>query len=166
MKTKSQKEPKKTTKTNKASSNHQSTPQNGNSKIKKKSGQKSHTILLVEDDPVLSRMYSEKFKNEGFNVIHAADGQTALKFAQEKDYDIILLDVMLPKLSGIDMLERLRTTPKGKNIPVVTLTNLAEKEEQERAIRLGVKEYLIKAMHTPEKVIAVLKKYINGKLQS
>lgn len=118
------------------------------------------TILLVEDDPILSRMYSEKFKFEGYNVLHAQDGMEGLEMAQSQKADIILLDIMLPKLSGTDLLERLRSTPKGKDIPVVVLTNLAEKEEMEKARTLGAKEYLVKAMQTPEAVINTLKKYI------
>lgn len=117
-------------------------------------------ILIVEDDPVLSRMYSEKFGFEGFGVVTARDGQEALKTAKEKDINLILLDIMLPRMSGTDFLERFREEEKGKDLPVVILTNLTEEEERNRAIRLGVKEYLVKAMNTPEQVVAKVKEYI------
>lgn len=120
----------------------------------------SKTVLLVEDDPILSRMYSEKLKYEGYTVLLAQDGMVGLGCAQKEGVDIILLDIMLPKLSGIDLLEKLRATPKGKTVPVIVLTNLAEKFEQEKAASLGAKEYLLKAMQTPEKVIEAIKRYI------
>jgi len=118
------------------------------------------SILLVEDDPILARMYKEKFKNEGFDVLLAADGETGLKMSLEENINIVLLDIMLPRLSGTDLLAKLREDSKGKNIPVVALTNLAEEDEKQKVISLGVKEYLVKAMQTPEKVVEIVKKYI------
>ncbi|MBU0570208.1 response regulator, partial [Patescibacteria group bacterium] len=83
------------------------------------------TILIVEDDPILLKMYSEKFMFEGFNVINARDGLEALQVALGTEgIDIILLDIMLPKMSGTDFLEKLRQDMKGKNVPVLALTNL------------------------------------------
>jgi len=67
---------------------------------------------------------------------------------------------MLPRLSGTDFLEKFRQTQRGKETPVVALTNLAEEEEKQKAIKLGVKEYLVKAMQTPEQVVEKVKKYI------
>lgn len=118
------------------------------------------TILIVEDDPILSRMYSEKFGHEGFGVKVAKDGQEALDMASEDGIDIILLDIMLPKMSGTDFLKEFRESSHGKSIPVIALTNLAEEEEKQKAIELGVKEYLVKAMQTPEQVVDKIKKYI------
>lgn len=117
-------------------------------------------VLIIEDDPVLQKMYSEKFSFEGFGVIGARDGEEALNQATTKAIDIILLDIMLPKMSGTDFLQKLRQSPKGKDIPVIALTNLAEEDEREKALKLGVKEYLVKAMQTPEQVVETLKKYI------
>jgi DNA-binding response OmpR family regulator len=122
--------------------------------------QSTKVILLVEDDPILARMYKEKFKNEGFSVLIAADGETGLKMSLEENINLILLDIMLPRLSGTDLLMRLREHPKGKNIPVVALTNLAEENEKQKVLQLGVKEYLVKAMQTPEKVVEIVKKYL------
>ena len=117
-------------------------------------------ILIVEDDPVLARMYSEKFKFEGFNVIVARDGEEALEMALSNAVQLILLDIMLPRMSGIDMLGKLRESPRGKGLNVIVLTNLAEPEEKNKAFQLGVKDYLIKAMQTPEDVVNMVKKYI------
>lgn len=118
------------------------------------------TILIVEDDPILSRMYSEKFSYEGFAVEVAKDGQEALDSASSKSIDLILLDIMLPKMSGTDFLKKFISTTKGKSVPVIVLTNLAEDTEKQKALELGVKEYLVKAMQTPEQVVEKIKKYI------
>ena len=115
------------------------------------------TILIVEDDPVLLKMYSEKFTFEGFKVLNAKDGEEALKVATSENPDTILLDIMLPRMSGTDFLEEFRKTPKGKNVPVIALTNLTEEAEKQRALKLGVKAYLVKAMQTPEEVVEKVK---------
>lgn len=115
------------------------------------------TILIVEDDPVLMKMYSEKFGFEGFKVLNAKDGEEALKVALTEKLDAILLDIMLPRMSGTDFLEKFRQNAKGKNVPVVALTNLTEEAEKQRAIKLGVKAYLVKAMQTPEIVVQKVK---------
>jgi two-component system alkaline phosphatase synthesis response regulator PhoP len=134
------------------------TPDNSKPKQEVKN---NRVILIVEDDPVLLKMYTEKFNFEGFEVLNARDGEEALKIALEAaKIDIVLLDIMLPRMSGTDFLEQLRKDAKGKSIPVVALTNLAEEEEKQRAINLGVKEYLVKAMQTPEQVVEKIKKYI------
>lgn len=120
------------------------------------------SILIVEDDPVLLKMYTEKFTFEGFRVVVARDGEEALRIALSSEkIDIVLLDIMLPKMSGTDFLENLRKEQKGKDIPVIALTNLAEEDERQKAINLGVKEYLVKAMQTPEQVVEKIKKYLN-----
>ncbi|KKR30620.1 hypothetical protein A2715_00340 [Candidatus Woesebacteria bacterium RIFCSPHIGHO2_01_FULL_39_32] len=119
-------------------------------------------ILIVEDDPVLLKMYTEKFSFEGFKVLNAKDGEEALTMALAEPIDIILLDIMLPRMSGTDFLEKFRESTKGKNLPVVALTNLAEDTERQKAMKLGVKEYLVKAMQTPEQVVEKIKKYIKS----
>ena len=119
--------------------------------------QQQKVILIVEDDPVLLKMYSEKFTFEGFRVLNAKDGEEALKMATGEKLDAILLDIMLPKMSGTDFLEKFRQTPAGRNVPVVALTNLTEEAEKQRAQKLGVKAYLVKAMQTPEEVVQKVK---------
>jgi CheY-like chemotaxis protein len=120
----------------------------------------SKMILLIEDDPVLCRMYSEKFRREGFEVLTAQDGQKGLKMALTENVDLVLLDIMLPRISGIDLLDQLRKDPKGRDMKVIALTNLADAAEKEKAIQLGVKDYLVKAMQTPEQVINKIKSYL------
>jgi DNA-binding response OmpR family regulator len=122
--------------------------------------QNNPVILLVEDDPLLTRMYQSKFNAEGFKVLSAQDGVTGLKMAQEEKVDFMVLDIMMPQMSGIDLLEKLRTGSQGKDTPVIVLTNLTEKEEEEKARKLGVKEYLLKANLTPGEVVEKIKKYL------
>lgn len=118
------------------------------------------TILVIEDDPVLSKMYMEKFTSEGFNVLIALDGESGFDMAVNNKVDIILLDVMLPRVSGIDLLKKLREHEKGKNTLVVVLTNLADPEEKKRALDLGVKDYLVKAMQNPAQVVDKVKEQL------
>lgn len=119
-----------------------------------------HKILIVEDDPLLTKMYTTKFITEGFEVNSAADGEEGLAKATAVTPDFIILDVMMPKLSGIDMLSRLRATEAGKNIPVIVLSNLSQEEEAKKALALGAKEYLIKANFTPSEVVTKVRMYL------
>lgn len=121
--------------------------------------QAKKTLLIVEDDPLLTKMYKTKLESEGYGVVIAQDGLEGLNVAKKGGIDLIILDIMMPQLSGIDLLEKLRKIPKGKNIPVVVLTNLASKEEETRAASLGVKEYLVKADQTPSQLVEVIEKY-------
>src|SRR3990167_2067320 len=107
------------------------------------------TVLFIEDDPLLLKMYETKFKSEGLRVLSAQDGEEGLKLATSERVDLIILDLMMPKLSGLDMLERLRQQSHGKSHLVIVLTNLTKEDEIKRAMDLGVKEYLVKADLTP-----------------
>jgi DNA-binding response OmpR family regulator len=105
-------------------------------------------------------MYEEKLAREGFRVLKAVDGEEGLKLALEHKVDLILLDLLLPRVSGFEMLARLRQDESGKNIPVIALTNVAEATEREKVLELGAKEYLVKAMQTPEEVVKCIRKYL------
>jgi DNA-binding response OmpR family regulator len=117
-------------------------------------------ILLVEDDLDLSNLYKEFLSASGFEVLTAGDKEGGLKMTLQSDVDFILLDVMLAgDTSGLDLLKDLRKDEKGKDIPVVVLTNVAKNEEKEKALKLGAKEYLVKAASKPQEVVKVAKKY-------
>ena len=118
------------------------------------------TVLFIEDDPLLLKMYETKFKSEGLRVLSAQDGEEGLKLATSERVDLIILDLMMPKLSGLDMLERLRQQSHGKSHLVIVLTNLTKEDEIKRAMDLGVKEYLVKADLTPNEVAAKVKAYL------
>jgi len=118
------------------------------------------TILIVEDDPLLIKMYKTKFVSEGYSVFTAFDGEAGLSLALEKKPDLIILDVMMPKLSGIDMLKKLKGDAYGRNVPVIILSNLSQEEEAKKAFEYGAKEYLVKANFTPGQVFEKVKQYI------
>lgn len=118
------------------------------------------TVLIIEDDPLLVKMYTTKLSMEGFGVEVAEDGEAGLGKALGNSIDFILLDIMMPKLSGIDLLVQLRQNPKGKNIPVIVMSNLIDEEKAKKARDLGVKEFLVKANLTPSQVVAKIRQYI------
>lgn len=118
------------------------------------------TILICEDDPLLSKMYEAKFQADHFTVLKALDGEEGLKLALANHPDFLLLDVMMPKLSGIDMLSKVREDAWGKTVPVIVLSNMTDLAERQRAEALGVKEYLVKANFTPAELVEKVKAFI------
>ncbi len=118
-------------------------------------------VLLVEDDSFLLGMYATKFELEGFEVLTAEDGEKGLKAAKEKRPDIILLDILMPRMNGVEVLEELKKDDTTKGIPVILLTNLNQKEEIERCMSMGANDYLIKAHFMPSEVIEKVKKILN-----
>ncbi len=118
------------------------------------------TILLVEDDPFLLSMYSTKFEIENFLVVTADDGEKGVELARSDLPDIILLDIMLPKMNGFEVLENLKKNKSTAGIPVILLTNLNQKDEIERGLALGADDYLIKAHFMPSEVVDKIKKVL------
>jgi PAS/PAC sensor hybrid histidine kinase len=102
-------------------------------------------ILLVEDDTALASVYRSRLELEGFDVCEANNGEDALSLAVSEHPDLILLDVMMPKISGFDVLDILRNTPETTNIRVIMLTALSQPKDKERAEQLGVDDYLVKS---------------------
>ena len=122
---------------------------------------KKTKILIVEDDPFLMNMYVTKFELENFDVSVAEDGDKGYKIAVKEMPDLIMLDIMLPKADGFEVLKKIKGAEKTKNIPVMLLTNLSQKEEIEKAIGLGAADYLIKAHYMPSEVVDKVKKALN-----
>lgn len=102
-------------------------------------------ILLVEDDTALASVYRSRLELEGFDVCESNNGEDALSLAVSEHPDLILLDVMMPKISGFDVLDILRNTPETTNIRVIMLTALSQPKDKERAEQLGVDDYLVKS---------------------
>ncbi|MEK7564628.1 MAG: response regulator [Patescibacteria group bacterium] len=117
----------------------------------------AHKILLVEDDPFLLDMYSTKFKEVGFDVSIAQDGEMAIVKSKEILPDLILLDVVLPKKDGFEVLKVLKSDSETAKIPVVMLTNLGLDSDVKRGLELGAQSYIIKAHFTPTEVVAKVK---------
>jgi len=117
-------------------------------------------ILFVEDEPSLQKAISELLTQEGYEVFNAADGDEGLKTAKDKDPDLILLDLILPKKDGFEVLKELKADEKMKNIPVIVLTNLEGIGDVEKAIELGATTYLVKANYKLEDVVTKIKDFL------
>ncbi len=110
-------------------------------------------IMVVEDDASLREIYGIRITAEGYDVVSAGDGEEALAMAVREKPDLILSDVMMPKISGFDMLDILRTTPETANIKVIMMTALSAEDQRQRGERLGADRYLVKSQVGIEDVI-------------
>ena len=117
-------------------------------------------ILLVEDDTFLLGMYATKFELDGFKVMTAGDGEKAVRAALKELPDVILLDIILPKLNGFEVLKQLKQEPTTAKIPIILLTNLSQKDEIEQGLKIGAVDYLIKAHFMPSEVVEKIKKVL------
>jgi len=115
-------------------------------------------ILLVEDDPFLIDIYTTKLKDSGFAIQVSADGEEAINKIKEEKPDLVVLDVVLPHVDGWEVLNEIKADKELKNIKVVILSNLGQKEEVEKGLKLGATKYLIKAHYTPSQVVEEIKK--------
>ncbi len=109
-------------------------------------------ILLVEDDPLLMDIYCTKLQQSGFEVRVVDQGEKALAAVEKEKPDLVLLDIVLPHMDGWDILRSLKKNEASKDIQVVVLSNLGQKEEIEKALGLGAAKYLIKAHYTPSEI--------------
>jgi len=119
-------------------------------------------ILIIEDDPLISRMYETVFKFEGLEVELARNGKEGIKKVSEFRPNMILLDIMMPKMSGIDVLKNLKANPKTKAIPVVVLTNLSSLKDAEMALQLGAVKFIVKSKNKPKEVVNQIKEVLIG----
>jgi CheY-like chemotaxis protein len=120
-------------------------------------------ILLVDDDALLVRMYQKKLENDGFTVATASDGVEALDKLGEFKPDLMLLDIMMPKMNGLQVLEKMKNDGISKNTPVIVLTNVgANDEDVERGLELGAVSYLVKAGNRPKAVVSKIKEVLGG----
>lgn len=118
------------------------------------------TILIVEDDSFVMDIYQTKLAQEGFEVITADNGMEALKKLEKEKPDLILLDIIMPYVDGLEVLKKVRIMDRMKNVPIILLTNLSQKEEVDQGIALGANDYLIKSHFTPSEVLEKINKYL------
>jgi DNA-binding response OmpR family regulator len=118
-------------------------------------------ILIVEDDKFLRELITKKLKDEGYETVGAGDGEEGLDKAKKESPDMVLLDLILPGIDGFEVLSKIKDDPALSSIPVVILSNLGQREEVEKGLKMGAVDYMIKAHFTPgeitEKVKTVLK---------
>lgn len=118
------------------------------------------TILFIEDEPMLQKTFEEVLTQEGYATIPALDGSIGLQTAKEKKPDLILLDLILPRMDGFQVLQQLKEDEATKGIPVIVLTNLESVEDVEKAIELGATTYLVKANYSLSEVLEKVRQTI------
>lgn len=117
-------------------------------------------ILLIEDDEFVIKPLKIVLKQEGFSLSVAGDGETAVEKLRNEQPDLILLDIVLPKMSGFDVLKEIRSDPKTKNIPVIILSNLAREGEVKRGLTEGANDYIIKTNFSLLNLVKKIKSYL------
>jgi DNA-binding response OmpR family regulator len=117
-------------------------------------------ILFIEDDPLIVKIYSTRLKADGHEVDSAENGEDGLKVAYEKKPDIVVLDVMMPKMDGFAVLEKLRADEFFKTKPILMYSNLNNEEEIVRAKKMGVTEFIVKANLSPTQMVVKIEQYI------
>ncbi|MBU0708750.1 response regulator [Patescibacteria group bacterium] len=120
-------------------------------------------ILLVEDDLFIKELYQRQLTKAGFEVDTAEDGPAGLVKATQKQWSLILLDIMLPEVNGLDLLRTLKTKPETQKIPVILLTNLGQDSLIKEAFDIGAEAYLIKSAYTPKQIVEEVKEFFNKK---
>jgi two-component system alkaline phosphatase synthesis response regulator PhoP len=118
-------------------------------------------ILMVEDDLTLANLYKMRMETEGFEVVHVANGEAALQTASKFQPNLILLDIMMPKLNGFDTLDILRQTPSTKLAKIIILTAMSQPNDQQRAMDLGADEYLVKSQVVIADVMSAIRRQLN-----
>ena len=119
-------------------------------------------MVLVEDDEVLGAMYDEALSLMGFSVGIAKSGQEGLRLIEENEPDMVILDIVMPDGDGFFVLKKIRENQKTKDVPVIMHTNLYNEADKAEAMRLGAKEYVIKAQVTPKQLAEIVKKYVKA----
>ncbi len=118
-------------------------------------------ILFIEDDEFLRGLIGKKLASEGFNMISAIDGEEGIKKAKEEKPDLILLDLILPNVDGFEVLARIKEDPAASSIPVIILSNLSQKNDIDKGMKLGAADYIIKSQFTPEEITEKVKNILN-----
>lgn len=119
-------------------------------------------LLIIEDDPLMVRMYQKIFKFEGFDVETAFDGEEGIEKVRKVKPTVVLLDIMMPKMNGLEVLDKIKSDPEIKKIPVIMLTNLAGQQDAEAALEKGAVKYIIKSEHDPKDIVRMVKEIMAG----
>ncbi len=115
-------------------------------------------ILFAEDESVLQKTFEKTLRGEGYEMISALDGEAGFNLAKKEKPDLILLDLVLPKINGFEVLKKLKEDPETKEIPVIILTNLEKMSDIDKALELGAVAYLVKVDYSLEEVVEKIKK--------
>ena len=119
----------------------------------------SKTVLVVEDEDILQKVLSDRLSEDGWQVEAADDGEEAIEMLAKKKYALVLLDLLLPKKSGFDVLEEMKNNPEMKDIPVIVLSNLGGDDDIKKALSLGAVDYFVKTQHPIMEIMEKIEKY-------
>jgi len=123
---------------------------------------KQHKILIVEDEPNLLELYRMALERAGFEVFTAVNGEVGFMLAKSNPPDLVLLDILMPKVDGYEMLRRVKAEATTKNVPVIIFSNLSQKEEIEKGLKLGAADFIIKTSITPTAMVEKVKQWVAG----
>ena len=132
-------------------------------KSEKNNTKKGIHVLIIEDDELLMNVLKQRFKAQGYTIKNAESANEARGILQNSHIDIILLDIILPETNGFIYLKELKADEKLKNIPVIIISNLGQREEVEKGLKLGAVDYIIKAHTFPEEIIDKVQNILNKK---
>ena len=120
-------------------------------------------ILLVEDEPLLANLLKQRLEKEAFKVALARDGEEALRALREKTLDLVLLDIILPKISGFELMETMKTDPQLERVPVMIISNLGQDTDIQKGQSLGAVEYFVKAKISIEELVEQVKSFLSSR---
>ena len=120
-------------------------------------------VLLTEDDPIVAELYRLRLDREGHDVAVAGDGEAALEAVRQEPPDLVLLDIRMPRLSGVAVLEQMRADEQTRAVPVVMLTNYSDPAQVERCRELGIEAYLVKSRTTPRQLADWIERWAGGR---
>jgi DNA-binding response OmpR family regulator len=118
------------------------------------------TIMVVEDDQYMSRALQDKFGRSGFKVVAAQDGQKAVEVVRKEKPDIVLLDIMMPKKNGFEILKEIKQDAELQSVPILMLTNLSEESDRKKTFDLGASDYLVKSNTRINEIVEKVKSHI------
>jgi two-component system, cell cycle response regulator len=118
-------------------------------------------IIIVEDDPMISEIYHRKFTEGGFEVSVAMNSEQALDLARTQEVDVVMTDLIMPKMDGFQLIEALRTEGYDKNIKIIVTSNLSERSDQEKALELGADGFVAKSEHSPSELVVEIQRLVN-----
>lgn len=119
-------------------------------------------ILIIDDDALMVRMYQTKLKSDGYEVATAADGKEGMEKIKKETPDLVLLDIMMPVMNGLELLKKLKADKETKNLPIVLLSNVGEEADINKGLEMGAVAYLVKASYTPKEVVQKIKEVLKG----
>lgn len=117
-------------------------------------------ILIIEDEDIMRNLLSKKLKGAGYQISTAKDGQEGMDLLKKEKFDLVLSDIIMPKLGGLEVMERMTRDPELKNIPIIVVSNSGQPVELDQARRFGAKDWLVKTEFDPQEVIVKIKKIL------